>query len=168
MLSDKSNYFVDCEQRQCIGVEIHQCWGTPRVNIRTITIFNLCKWSCWSATEAHKWEIHKSWLANDSSLLVSLRQPCLVQRGLIKKPDGTCWVTKVIILLTVNNGSASEWKSINAGVPQGSILGPLLFLIYVNDLVDNINSDPSAFADDTALMKAIAGDADVLNCKYLI
>ena len=38
-----------------------------------------------------------------------------------------------------------------AGVPQGSVLGPLFFLVYVNDLVDNISSDAKLFADDTSL-----------------
>ncbi len=37
--------------------------------------------------------------------------------------------------------------------PRGAILGPLLLLIYANDIVDNIKSDPSAFAGDTALIK---------------
>ena len=44
---------------------------------------------------------------------------------------------------------------VQAGVPQGSVLGPLLFLIYINDLLDNLVSNPKLFVDDTSLFSTI-------------
>ena len=46
-----------------------------------------------------------------------------------------------------------------AGVPQGSGLGPLLFLVYINDLVDNISSDAKLFFDDTSLFTVVYDEA---------
>ena len=55
----------------------------------------------------------------------------------------------------VLNGQTSEWGKINAGVSQGSILGPLFFLIYINDLTDGISSIMKPFADDTSLFSVV-------------
>jgi hypothetical protein len=55
----------------------------------------------------------------------------------------------------VVNGSESSAANINAGVPQGSILGPTLFLVFINDLSHAVSSDIAMFADDTTLSATI-------------
>ena len=51
----------------------------------------------------------------------------------------------------VINNSTSSWRDINAGVPQGSILVPLLFIVFINDILTDINSTIKLFAVDTSL-----------------
>ena len=60
----------------------------------------------------------------------------------------------------VLNGQISSWTPVLAGVPQGSILGPLLFLIYIHDLPNALQSNAKLFADDTSLF-AVANDKNV-------
>ena len=55
----------------------------------------------------------------------------------------------------VLNGQCPSWVDIRGGVAQGSILGPLLFLIYVNDLPDGLKSECKLFADDTSLFSVV-------------
>ena len=51
----------------------------------------------------------------------------------------------------VLDGFSSGWQIIDAGVPQGSVLGPFLFPIYINDIVDDLDCNIKLFADDTSL-----------------
>ena len=55
----------------------------------------------------------------------------------------------------VLNGQFSSWADVDAGVPRGSILGPLLFLIYINDLTNDLSSSAKHFADDTSLFSVV-------------
>ena len=54
----------------------------------------------------------------------------------------------------------SSWRRVWSGVPQGSVLGPTLFLIYINDLVDSIECKGKLFADDAKIYKRIRSAAD--------
>ena len=55
----------------------------------------------------------------------------------------------------VLNGSSADFSTIESGVPQGSVRGPLLFPIYVNDLEKNIKSNINLFADDTMFFSMV-------------
>jgi ribonuclease P/MRP protein subunit RPP40 len=67
---------------------------------------------------------------------------------------------KVVML-----GSSSRWIKVKSGVPQGSVLGPLLFLIYINDIDDVVASKILKFADDTKLYGVVANQQDIERLK---
>ena len=48
-------------------------------------------------------------------------------------------------------GSGSDWQSVTSGIPQGSVLGPILILIFINDLPNAINCCIKHFADDAKI-----------------
>ena len=73
-----------------------------------------------------------------------------------------CYLSNRKQCVIVDN-QASQWLPVTSGVPQGSILGPLLFIIYINDLPSILNSSlPFLFADDTKCCKVITSVNDVL------
>ena len=70
------------------------------------------------------------------------------------------WLQRVVL-----NGENSEWVEVSSGVPQGSVLGPLLFVLYVNDIVKFIQSELEIFADDTKIYPVIETIHDIVKLQ---
>ena len=66
----------------------------------------------------------------------------------------------------VVNGSQSDWVNVQSGVPQGSVLGPLLFILYVSNVPDLIESNLKMFADDTKIYSVIKSFHDSLKLQH--
>ena len=58
----------------------------------------------------------------------------------------------------------SKWSVVESGVPQGTVLGPVLFSLHINDILDSISSDIRLFADDCVCYRAIDSTED---CKII-
>jgi len=89
---------------------------------------------------------------------VSHRKLLQKLRGLRLDDILTKWIEQFLLGRQMRvhvNGSFSSWMDVISGVPRGSVLGPLLFLIFVNDLSDWVKSSMLMFADDTKIWNKI-------------
>ena len=74
-----------------------------------------------------------------------------------------CWISSFLgnrRQRVILNGQTSDWSTVLSGVPQGTVLGPLLFLLYINDICDDIKSSIRLFADDCVLYRTIKSTID--------
>ena len=71
----------------------------------------------------------------------------------------TSFLTGRVQKASINNNH-SKWKQVESGITQGSVLGPILFVIYINDLPDIVSSKALLFADDTKIYRVITREDD--------
>ena len=62
--------------------------------------------------------------------------------------------------IVVVNNSRSSWADVTSGIPQGSVLGPMLFICYINDMQSSVLSSIYLFADDAKLSRNMSSDDD--------
>ena len=82
--------------------------------------------------------------------------------------DAVRWIRNLLVgrrQRVCINQSYSNWAPVTSGVPKGSVLGPLLFLIYINNLDTNIVSKMSKFADDTKLCHKARDPDDIMELQ---
>ena len=78
--------------------------------------------------------------------------------------NSVSWIENFLLYRTQYvqvSGTRSSWISVTPGVPQDTVIGPLLFLIYINDIVHNLNSKIKLFADDAVLYSEVSNVHDV-------
>ena len=94
-------------------------------------------------------DLQKAFDTKDHKILIEKMKCMGISNGVTKWFE--CYLSKIMLSVHVEN-SVSDKAIIICGVPQGSVLGPLLFLLYVNDMVQAVNCDLLLYADDTGLI----------------
>ena len=77
----------------------------------------------------------------------------------------TSWLTQRIQRVVVD-GTASRWLPVKSGVPQGTVLGRLMFLIYINDIGEDLSCCLRLFADDCLLYQVISSEEDCTKLQH--
>ena len=135
-------------------------------NLKWLTVTDMIKSETATMTYKAITGLTPSYLSNlftkntDRNIDINLRNAAICE--IAKLGISTCNRRQRVVL----NGKCSQWAPISAGVPQGSVLGPLFFLVYINDIVENLNCDVRIFADDTSLfpvVKDVEKTADEMN-----
>ena len=81
------------------------------------------------------------------------------------------WIKAFLIWHThqiIANSSLSSWLEMLSGIPQGSVLGPILFVLFINDLPDMVQSTAHIFADDTKVYRKVLTDQDCIEHKQTL
>ena len=74
------------------------------------------------------------------------------------------WIEQWVVV----DGEVSSWKLVLSGVPQGSVLGPILLLVYIDDLEEGVTGNILKFADDTKLFRKTKEIGDKKNYKMTL
>ena len=98
-------------------------------------------------------------------LMNSLKANCLAMelvRKTLKWIDSFLYFRKQRVVV---NGVKSDWAPVLLGVPQGTVLGPLLFSLYINDISSDIESEIRLFADDCVCYREIKDEEDTMKLQ---
>ena len=98
----------------------------------------------------------------------SLKANCsvmdLVERQLNGLMPFLCYRQQRVVV----NGFKSDWAPVVSGVPQGTVLGPLLFSLHINDITSDIESEIRLFADDCVCYREIKNVEDTVNFRRML
>ena len=94
--------------------------------------------------------------------LLSKLRSCKISKQIIDWVEAYLSNRKQRVLV---NGTQSEWEPVSSGVPQGSVQGPVLVLVYINDLPKSVKNSIRLFADDTKIYRTVTTDSDCLSLQ---